>query len=94
MLYRRITGWRFGGVLALEAPLLLQAVLSERSGRSWVPSASFREGKIRAGRCADCGILFEVWVCGVLQGFLKKMGGFVWCFDGQFVVRCVVKMVS
>ena len=25
-------------------------------------------------------------VCGVLQGFLRKLAALAWCFDGQFVV--------
>jgi hypothetical protein len=29
-----------------------------------------------------------------LLGFLRKAGGSVWCFDGQIVVKCVVKLVS
>jgi hypothetical protein len=28
-----------------------------------------------------------------LQGFLRKMGGTAWCFDGEVVVKCVVKLV-
>jgi len=28
-----------------------------------------------------------------LQGFLGKTGGRRWCFDGVFVVECVVKLV-
>jgi hypothetical protein len=28
----------------------------------------------------------------VFQGFFEKNGAKAWCFDGQFVVRCVVKM--
>jgi hypothetical protein len=27
------------------------------------------------------------------QGFFEKDGAKAWCFDGQFVVRCVVKVV-
>jgi hypothetical protein len=29
-----------------------------------------------------------------LQGFLRKLGCRTWCFDGEFVVECVVKLVS
>jgi hypothetical protein len=38
-------------------------------------------------------IFCTVGVCGVLQGFLGKTGGRTWCFDGAFVVECVVKLV-
>jgi hypothetical protein len=39
--------------------------------------------------------IFFGWpVCGVLQGILEKTGGRTWCFDGEFVVKCVVKLVS
>jgi len=27
------------------------------------------------------------------QGFLRKKGATTWCFDGEFVVECVVNMV-
>jgi hypothetical protein len=37
---------------------------------------------------------FAMAVCGVLQGFLGKMGGRTSCFDGEFVVECVVKLAS
>ena len=30
--------------------------------------------------------------CGVLLGILAKMGIKTWCFDGQFVVGCVVNL--
>jgi hypothetical protein len=40
------------------------------------------------------GVFFALRVCGVLQGFLGKTGGRTWCFDGEFVVECVVKLVS
>jgi hypothetical protein len=33
-------------------------------------------------------------VCGVLQGFLGKIGVKTSCFDGEFVVECVVKLVN
>jgi hypothetical protein len=39
-------------------------------------------------------IFFAMAVCGVLLGFLGKMGGRTSCFDGEFVVKCVVKLVS
>jgi hypothetical protein len=39
-------------------------------------------------------IFFGLPVCGVLQGILGKTGGRTWCFDGEFVVKCVVKLVS
>jgi hypothetical protein len=32
-------------------------------------------------------------VCGVLQGFLRKTGCRTWRFDGEFVVKCVAKLV-
>jgi hypothetical protein len=39
--------------------------------------------------------IFFGWpVCSVLQGILEKTGGRTWCFDGEFVVECVVKLVS
>jgi hypothetical protein len=28
-----------------------------------------------------------------LQGVLEKMGAHTWCFCGEFVVECVVKLV-
>jgi len=28
-----------------------------------------------------------------LQGFLRKTDATTWCFDGEFVVECVVNMV-
>jgi hypothetical protein len=28
--------------------------------------------------------------CGVLQGIFRKTGVFMWCFDGENVVSCVV----
>jgi hypothetical protein len=37
---------------------------------------------------------FAMAVYGVLQGFWGKMGGRTSCFDGEFVVECVVKLVS
>jgi hypothetical protein len=42
------------------------------------------------GFCAD---FFGVWWIGVLLGVLAKTGGKTWCFGGEFVVVCVVKMV-
>jgi hypothetical protein len=30
----------------------------------------------------------------LLQGVFAKTGGKTWCFDGQFVVECVVNVVS
>jgi hypothetical protein len=47
------------------------------------------------------GRLFSFW-CGdffwrggvaILQGYLQKNGVFVWCFDGENVVDCVVNVV-
>jgi hypothetical protein len=32
--------------------------------------------------------------CGVLQGFLRKVGYKTWCFGGEFVVICVVNVVA
>jgi hypothetical protein len=40
--------------------------------------------------CAD---FFWAGSCGVLQGFLQKTGVFMWCFDGENVVSCVVDVV-
>jgi len=31
--------------------------------------------------------------CGVLQGFLQKVGCKTWCFGGQNVVVCMVNVV-
>jgi hypothetical protein len=39
-------------------------------------------------------VFFAMAVCGILLGFLGKMGGKTSCFDGEFVVECVVKLVS
>jgi hypothetical protein len=38
-------------------------------------------------------VFFAMAVCGVLQEFLGKMGGRTPYFDGEFVVKCVVKLV-
>jgi hypothetical protein len=35
------------------------------------------------------------WFCGFavfLRGVLEKEGVWVWCFDGEFVVECVVEV--
>jgi hypothetical protein len=39
-------------------------------------------------------VFFGLAVCGVLQGILGKTGGRAWCFDGEFAVECVAKLVS
>jgi hypothetical protein len=41
-------------------------------------------------RSAD---FFGVGSCGVLQGYLRKTGVFMWCFDGENVVSCMVDVV-
>jgi hypothetical protein len=38
-------------------------------------------------------IFFASGVFTFLLGFLGKMGGTTWCFDGEFVVLCVVNVV-
>jgi hypothetical protein len=41
-----------------------------------------------------CGEVFLMGgFCGVLLGFLRKMGAEAWCFGGEVVVFCVVKVV-
>jgi hypothetical protein len=37
---------------------------------------------------------FVLWWSGVFAGFFGEMRVSVWCFCGEFVVECVVNVVS
>jgi len=37
--------------------------------------------------------IFSGRFSALFGGFLGKMGGTAWCFDGEFVVLCVVNVV-
>jgi hypothetical protein len=39
-------------------------------------------------------IFFPAGGVGFLQGYLRKTGALVWCFGGEFVVICVVNVVT
>jgi len=39
------------------------------------------------------GSFFSAGVWWILQGFSRKTWFSLWCFDGEDVVRCVVKVV-
>jgi hypothetical protein len=43
-----------------------------------------------ASTAAQKNVTTKTWI---FQGFLEKYGAKTWCFGGQFVVRCVVKVV-
>ena len=54
-------------------------------------SRQIRSATLRRGLCAR--IFFE-GEFGVFAGGFAKTGGEMWCFYGQFVVECVVNVVS
>jgi hypothetical protein len=54
-------------------------------------SRRIRSARLRRGLCAR--IFFE-GEFGAFAGGFAKIGGKTWCFDGQFVVKCEVNVVS
>jgi hypothetical protein len=42
--------------------------------------------------CGWCEVVGFVVLRCFLKGVLEKEGVWVWCFDGEFVVECVVEM--
>jgi hypothetical protein len=54
-------------------------------------SRRIRSARLRRGFCAR---IFLKGGFGVFAGGFAKTGGKTWCFGGQFVVECVVNVVS
>ena len=54
-------------------------------------SRRIRSARLRRGFCAR---FFLKAILVFLQGVLQKLGGKTWYLGGQFVVECVVNVVS
>jgi hypothetical protein len=46
----------------------------------------------RAGWVLSC--FFVLWWMGLFAGVFGKIGASLWCFCGEFVVECMVKLVN
>jgi hypothetical protein len=46
-----------------------------------------RRSRFEIGMAEMSQVFFDGWVLPFLQGILRKAGGCVWFFDGEFVVE-------